>query len=550
MLSLWFAINLSQAIFTGILSDEAYYSLWGKHLAWGYFDHPPMVAVFCYISSLLFNGNIGVRFLTVLIQIGTLSLIWRIIDDKKADKKNVHLFFILAASLIMFEALGFTTTPDVPLLFFASLFLLSYKRFLRNENYLNSLLLCISMAGMVYSKYQSILVIGFVVLSNLRLLLRPKFWMAGMGALIFLSPHFCWQYKNNFPSFQYHLVDRNNQFQLKYFLEYLPNQLAVFNPLTFGLAVYALIKYKYKDVFEKGLYFLIIGFICFFWLMAYRGHVEPHWTAVCSIPMIIVLYKKANENISIRKFVNRYVFGSLALILLVRIVLFYPPLAVKFGFNDEDKYAAIESVASDLPVVFQSSFQPPSLYTFFSGKHSTTISSINNRRTQFDVWQFERNFEGKPVFVCANIEGLSKKYDFNGHFFYGFITDSFHSAMRLKVDFITLTKNEWQAGDSLKTNFTVFNPYPYIVEFNDKTFPVSLCACFITKKIKEVIPVVSSLNISSLKPSEKKSGRLYAIVPELPEGDYTFSININSIFGPSLEKGLDGKNYFQIKIVK
>lgn len=90
----WFVINLIQAIFTGILSDEAYYSLWGKHLAWGYFDHPPMVALFCFLSSRLFEGSLGVRFITVLTQIGTLLLIWHTIDDKDADRNRIYLFFI------------------------------------------------------------------------------------------------------------------------------------------------------------------------------------------------------------------------------------------------------------------------------------------------------------------------------------------------------------------------------------------------------------------------------------------------------------------------
>ena len=124
LLAIWFVINLLQAAFTGMSNDESYYALWGKHLAWGYFDHPPMVAVFNFLSSLLFNGNLGVRFITVLAQIGTLLLTWRIIDEKEANSRKVVLFFISAASLVMFAALGFITTPDAPLLFFTAFFLL------------------------------------------------------------------------------------------------------------------------------------------------------------------------------------------------------------------------------------------------------------------------------------------------------------------------------------------------------------------------------------------------------------------------------------------
>jgi len=56
-------INLIQSVYTGLLDDEAYYWVWAKDLDFGYFDHPPLVAVWIKLSSLLFNGELGVRFL-------------------------------------------------------------------------------------------------------------------------------------------------------------------------------------------------------------------------------------------------------------------------------------------------------------------------------------------------------------------------------------------------------------------------------------------------------------------------------------------------------
>ncbi|MDD2611374.1 MAG: glycosyltransferase family 39 protein [Bacteroidales bacterium] len=545
ILAAWFVVNLLQAVFTGMSNDESYYALWGQHLAWGYFDHPPMVAVFNFLSALLFCGNLGVRFLTVLAQVGTLWLVWKMIDEKEADNRKVCTFFIISASLVMFAALGFVTTPDAPLLFFTAFFLLSYKLFLKNENARNTLLLCLSMAGMVYSKYQACLVIGFIVLSNVRLLAKPKFWLAGIGALLLLSPHFYWQYSNHFPSFQYHLVDRSSQFQLKFFLEFIPNQLAVFNPFTLGLVIYVLFKFRSKDVFERGLYVLIIGFLSFFWVMAYRGHVEPHWTVACSIPMIIILYNRSKEHEFVRKYIARYVLGSVVLILLIRVALVCPPLAGKVGFDEKKKFKAIESVAGKLPVVFTGSFQKPSMYTFFSGHPSTTISSIYNRRTQFDVWQTENAFEGKPVFVCAKVEGLSQSYQVGGQTFEGFFTDRFHSAMRLKVKAEMPAESVIHRGDTIHTSFSVHNPYPYSIDFKDKTFPVSICACFFTKKVKEICPITSKMDFSVMKPLETVSGEMSVIVPELEEGEYTFSVTTNSVFGPALENDM-----YKMKIVK
>jgi len=251
--------------------------------------------------------------------------------------------------------------------------------------------------------------------------------------------------------------------------------------------------------------------------------------------MILILYAKAKENDSIKKFISKWIFGSVILIIIFRIVLVCTPLAGKIGYNQKDKYKAIESVAGDLPVVFAGSFQNPSLYSFFANKPTTTVSSIYSRRTQFDIWQFEKDFEGKSVFVYAEIEGLSKKFHINDQIVTGFFVDSFHSAMRLKVKAEMPTKKIMHCGDTIRSSFTLFNPYTHTIEFKDKKFPISLCACFFTKKNKEICPIVSNTDISQMNPLETISGELYTIVPKISEGEYTFSISINSIFGPAIE---------------
>ena len=38
-------LRLVAAAFTPLTFDEAYYWMWSKHLAGGYYDHPPMVAI-------------------------------------------------------------------------------------------------------------------------------------------------------------------------------------------------------------------------------------------------------------------------------------------------------------------------------------------------------------------------------------------------------------------------------------------------------------------------------------------------------------------------
>src|SRR5215467_823076 len=88
----WVFLGLIQSRFTELLDDEAYYWVYSKFLDWGYFDHPPMVAL--------------------------------LIIEKLIDKKSPFLFFVIALSLAVLQLGGFLAVPDTPLIFFTSLFFL------------------------------------------------------------------------------------------------------------------------------------------------------------------------------------------------------------------------------------------------------------------------------------------------------------------------------------------------------------------------------------------------------------------------------------------
>jgi 4-amino-4-deoxy-L-arabinose transferase-like glycosyltransferase len=169
---IWFIINLLQGVFTAIHEDEAYYALFGEHLAWGYFDHPPMVGLMAFLSSIFFSGTLGVRFFTIIASCLSLWVIWKIAVQVQNDAKMEKpiLFFVLAFSIVMFNIYGFVTTPDSSLILLSALFLLVYQHFLADKSWKNALLMGLIMALMVYSKYHAFLLLGLIVLSNLKLL--------------------------------------------------------------------------------------------------------------------------------------------------------------------------------------------------------------------------------------------------------------------------------------------------------------------------------------------------------------------------------------------
>jgi hypothetical protein len=535
ILAFWFLVNLIQASFTEIMSDEAYYGLYGTNLAWGYFDHPPMVALLTKISSIFFNGNLGVRFMTVLLQVFTLYITWKIIDERNQDTSRILSFYIIAGSICMFCIYGFITAPDVALLFFTAFFLYSYKKFLGSQSLVNLFSLSVSMAGLVYSKYHGVLVIGLVVFSNIRLLRSGRFWVAGIIALILFSPHIFWQAANDFPTFRYHLVDRSEGFKWRYVLEYLPNQLAVFNPVVLGATAYIMLKFKPADLFARALYFLIAGFIGFFGLTALRGHVEPHWTISCSIAMIILLYNNSMENPGMFRFLRNAFLPTLLIIFMGRIILMSDiPIVRHFGFKGkEEKYRFIGSVAKDLPVLFSGSFQGPSLYWFFNGKEGIAISSLFSRKTQFDIWQREKKYANDTVFIYGNSEGRSQLYEREGINFSGFSTDSLQTINRIGVE-ITVLQKTMHAGDSLTLTVVFSNPYPYDIDFNHRRFPVNICMALLKKKDIYLYPVILKEKVGIMRSGETIEREVGTQVPELPGGDYTFGICLNTILGPAI----------------
>jgi len=154
----WTILNLLQAAFTELTSDEGYYWFYSTSLEWGYYDHPPFLAWMVKAGYSIFQNELGVRLLNVLMSSATLFLFFKLLANEIKEERSVY-FLLLAAPLLNYIA--FIIFPDGPLLFFSLVFLTAYKRFLQKEDFISSLLIGISIAGMLYSKYQGILIVIF-----------------------------------------------------------------------------------------------------------------------------------------------------------------------------------------------------------------------------------------------------------------------------------------------------------------------------------------------------------------------------------------------------
>lgn len=406
LLLVWGILDLLCAMFCEIHADEAYYRLYGQFLSWGYFDHPPMVGLMTALSASLIPAtslilkNLSVRLVTVFMHMATVYVVWKTLPKSliSNDQSLIAPFFLLTVSMPMFCAYGFMTTPDAPLLFFAALFYYAYRRLIGEHTWSMAALLGLSMAGMMYSKYMAVLVIGFALLGNLRLLRDGKAWVAVGIAAVLMIPHLWWQYVNGFPSFTYHLVSRATSYQPLYTLEFLPNQWAVFNPVVWALMIWVgAQQLRSDDPYRRSLAMTILGFQLFFFISAFRGHVEPHWTMVTSVPAVLLLI---DEPLLSRRGIRIALGVCVGLVLIARIILMLNILPARTGLaNKQAFYEQLHKEAQGHPVVFDGSFQAPSLYRFFYDDEAVLVRTAQDRYTQFDLLHLERNLIGQPACV-------------------------------------------------------------------------------------------------------------------------------------------------------
>jgi len=313
-------LNIIQGSYTELLPDEAYYWVYSQDMNWGFFDHPPFVAVWVTISNFLFTDELGVRFFSAISFSLMLYLVWFTIDHPSKNKYS-WLFLLLFLSTALLNVYGFITTPDTPLLFFFALFLWSYKLYLNKKSTLIYFILSIAITGMMYSKYQGILVIFFIFLSNWKLVKDYKIWLVCFGALILYMPHIYWQYINDFPSIRYHLYERASvaTYKFEYTLMHIVNAIAILG-FTFIIIYKAFFKgIKSNNIFHRGLNSIVLGFFFFFLISSFRGHVQAQWIAPIMLPLILITFNYLIEHKKNLKLFCYLALTNIAIISFVRI---------------------------------------------------------------------------------------------------------------------------------------------------------------------------------------------------------------------------------------
>jgi hypothetical protein len=401
--ALWLAVALIHASFSGLLDDEAYYWMYARYPDWGYFDHPPMIGTIIGAGYALFPNPLGVRLIVVLMS--TVSLMG---IDRLLEKRDDRLFYMIALSLGLLQVGGIIAVPDIPLMFFVTLFFLAFRRFAARQGWTETLLLAATMAGMAYSKYHGALVVILSLLAVPRLLARWQTYAAGLAALALLAPHLLWQWQHDFASFRYHLYERNAPgYKFEFTTEYLLGQILLAGPLIGWLLLWAAARHRPTSDIEKALKWTMAGIYAFFLLNTFKARVEANWTVPAIVPLIVLSHQWLTNKHMAARWVHRLFLPSFLLAILVRIymILDVDPLPgiEKDEFHRNREWADIvEKKADGRIVVIVNSYQRPSQYNFATGGSAFGLNNIFYRRNSFNFWPGEASLLGRHALVISH----------------------------------------------------------------------------------------------------------------------------------------------------
>ncbi len=482
----WTVLNALQAYKLEIHADEAYYWMYSRFLDWGYFDHPPMVAIFIRIGDSLMHNELGLRLMTILSSTASIYLLWLILKKYAVD---ALAFMLVVSGIFIFHIYGFITTPDPPLFFFSVLFYFLYQKYIENDTWLLTLALGIVTACMLYSKYHALLLILFTVISNIKLLKRMSFWGIVVLAIALYIPHIYWQINHNYPSINYHLYDRSAaKYDLSNSYLYVPGQLLMAGPLIGWFLYYKAFTIRVKDTFIRCLLVNCICTFIFFFISTFRGEAQPHWTLITFAPLAMLVLIRFKQFEAPPKWFYRLAYINTGLILFLRISIMFnlPPIAligqIKSFYGFKEWAQQVHKKAGDSYVIMADGFQNPSKYNYYTNSaKGFSYDSRYYRRTQYDIWPIEEQFQHQRVYYLqdnhssATVDTIKTKHDK----WYGEWVNDTRTYQQISIETDNY-KVKLAPGGHKAIVLQITNPYPYPVNFSNQgnTHEVVMGACF------------------------------------------------------------------------
>lgn len=193
----------------GYFRDELYYIACSEHLAWGYVDHPPLsIAIMAAARALLGESMLAIRVPVILAGAMTVVLtgmLARTLGGGRFAQALAALGFTVMPVMLVMGSFFSMNAFDV--LFWVAAASVLVR--LTERDQLASWLLFGTVVGLgLLNKYSvgflvGAAVAGLAVTRERRLLMTPRFWMAGALAALIFVPHVVWQIANGLPTLEF-----------------------------------------------------------------------------------------------------------------------------------------------------------------------------------------------------------------------------------------------------------------------------------------------------------------------------------------------------------
>jgi 4-amino-4-deoxy-L-arabinose transferase-like glycosyltransferase len=245
--------RLVAAAYTPLTFDEAYYWTWSKHLAGGFYDHPPAVAFVIAIGTLIAGDTeLGVRLFSILLVLPTSWAVYRAAGILFASEVVAATAAILLNATMMVSVETMLITPDSPLLAASAFVLFFLAKVFESGRGAWWLAAGAAVGAALLSKYNAlffgpIILIWLVAVPELRHWLKSRWpYLGGLVALAMFAPVLLWNADHQWVSFtkQFGRILPHG-WRLQYLAGFIPGQMLLATPAVFLLGasgLYALHK--------------------------------------------------------------------------------------------------------------------------------------------------------------------------------------------------------------------------------------------------------------------------------------------------------------------
>lgn len=255
------AIQFAGITHYGFFRDELYYMACGERLAWGYVDHPPLIAFIAWFVRHVFgNSIVSIRLLPVLSGTAVVFLtgvLARELGGGPFAQMLAAGAILLAPAYLAFDSF-FSMNAFEPLLWLLCAWIA--VRIVKGGSP-KLWLVFGAIAGVGLENKHTMLVFGFALIAGLLLtghhsILRSKWlWLGGLVALGLFFPNLLWEARHGWPQIE---VVRNAQ-QLKNVqmgpFQFLGEQVLFLNPVALPIWLAGLLWYFFSPE-EKRFRFL------------------------------------------------------------------------------------------------------------------------------------------------------------------------------------------------------------------------------------------------------------------------------------------------------